>query len=177
LELPPKLGASPHSALLRVAPTPACLPPHPHRRGAQLVHEADRLVPSAILTVQYDGEGWGAPDELGLCVWSPPAVWPPTPASPTEALREPWPPPMPATLRPVLAWPSSQELRSLRRCPERPRQVRLENRSATHFFDASSSGLMVQATWRYTVVLDDRGVHILDWLPRALWPLARSPKR
>ena len=30
------------------------------------------------------------------------------------------------------------------------------------------------STWRFSVIADDRGVHVLDWLPRQLWPLASA---
>jgi hypothetical protein len=80
---------------------------------------------------------------------------------------------------PVCAWPSRRELRAL--APETPQPLKIAAQSEIeHALAQSEMGdegearceMLVASTWRFTVVADDRGVNIFDWLPRCSHKLA-----
>ena len=115
----------------------------------------------------------GSADEdlvsVQLLSWSPPAE-----DLQSAVFNRPSPLPI-AThqhgLQCVRAWASSHELRLLSSTPELPQPLRLECHVSA---GGGAHDMLSTSSWRFTVVVDDRGVHMLDWLPRSLWPLTKS---
>ena len=72
----------------------------------------------------------------------------------------------------VRAWPASAELRALHEGGG-PSPLHFARREPAGAYGAPLAQALMQSasTWRFSVIADDRGVHVLDWLPRQLWPL------
>lgn len=85
----------------------------------------------------------------------------------------------PHCCRSVRAWAASSELRALNGT-RGPVTLYFERHAYWWPFGQGPpppQALMNCASnWRFTVISDDRGIHILDWLPRSAWPLANSKR-
>ena len=114
----------------------------------------------------YDAQRWNT--ELQTAIALGAAKWGTEPAGRVSALQHQRIDSR-GQYRPVCAMPASNELRALVGAGAEPPRVRLR------FGEAYHHGVMQScSSWRFLVIVDASGVHILDFLPRTHWSLARQ---